>query len=153
MCRVTSWRSVSTSVLVAIHYIEAVLCIDASLYSPTMLPASDSPSASLVSLCTCTRGLQGRLLIRLLGPSAWRATTARTPAAPLSVYTLDPQRSVLVLPPLVPPAVYDDAPPPSAGAGIVPLVAESLMQLSRGLTVTPATISSSAAVPALQQLT
>ena len=122
LCRVTSWCSVSTSVLVAIHYMEAILCIDVSLYSPTLLPASDSLSASLVSLCT--RGLQGRLLVRLLGLSAGRATTARTPAAPLSVWTLDPPRSVLVLPPLVPPAVYDDAPPPSAGAGVVPLVAE-----------------------------
>ena len=41
---------------------------------------------------------------------------------------------------------------PSPGAGIVPLVADYLTQLSGGLIVTPATISSPAAVPALQSL-
>ena len=66
---------------------------------------------------------------------------------------LGPARSVLVRPPLVLPAVYHDVPPPSPGAGIVPLVAKRPTQLSDGLMiVTPGTISSPAAVPALQRL-
>ena len=50
---------------------------------------------------------------------------------------------------------YDsDAPPPSESprAGIVLLVADCVTQLSNGLIVTPATISSPAAVPALPRL-
>ena len=61
---------------------------------------------------------------------------------------LGPARSVLVRPPLVLPAVYHDVPPPSPGAGIVPLVAKRPTQLSDGLMiVTPGTISSPAACP------
>ena len=53
---------------------------------------------------------------------------------------------------LILPAVNHPAPPPSPGAGIVPLVADCLTQLSAGLIITPATISSPAALPALQRL-
>ena len=55
-------------------------------------------------------------------------------------------------PPLAPLAVNHAIPPPSPGAGIVPLVAKCLTQLSGGLIITAATISSLAAVPALQRL-
>ena len=51
-----------------------------------------------------------------------------------------------------PPAVNHAIPPPSPGAGIVPLVADCLTQLSGGLIITPATISSPVAIPALQPL-
>ena len=81
-----------------------------------------------------------------------RDTNPRTPAAPLAVDTLDPPRSALAPPPFVPPAVDHAAPPTSPGAGIVPLVADCLTQLSGGPIITPATISSPAAVPALQRL-
>ena len=80
-----------------------------------------------------------------------RDTNPRTPASPLPVDTLDPPRSGLVPPPLVFPAVKHAAPPLSPGTGIVPLVADCLTQLSGGLVVTPATISSPAAVPALRR--
>ena len=51
-------------------------------------------------------------------------------------------------PPLVPPAVNHTPPPPSPEV----LVADCLTQLSGGLIITPATISSPAAVSALQRL-
>ena len=73
---------------------------------------------------------------------------------PLSSFPVDLQAFppvASVPPPLVPP-VNHSAPPPSPGAGIVPLVADCLTQLSGGPIITPATISSPAAVPALQRL-
>ena len=72
------------------------------------------------------------------------------PFAPVDLQALPTVESFL--PPLVPPAVNQAAPPPSLGAGIVPLVADCLTQLSGGLIITPATISSPAAVPALHRL-
>ena len=75
------------------------------------------------------------------------------PFAPVDLQALPTVESFL--PPLVPPAVNQAAPPPSLGAGIVPLVADCLTQLSRpggGLIITPVTISSPAANPAFQRL-
>ena len=74
-----------------------------------------------------------------------------SPFAPVDLQAFPPVESVP--PPLVPPVqVNQSAPPPSPGAGIVPLVADCLTQLSGGLIITPATISSPAAVPALHRL-
>ena len=64
-----------------------------------------------------------------------------SPVAPVDLQTFPPVDSVP--PPSVTP-VNHSAPPPSAGTGIVPPVADCLTQLSGGLLITPATISSPA---------
>ena len=72
-----------------------------------------------------------------------------SPFAPVDLQAFPPVASVP--PPLVPP-VNHSAPPPSPGAGIIPLVTDCLTQLSGGLLNTSATLSSPAAVPTLHRL-
>ena len=119
MC--TSWRSVSSSVLVAQSFFT----------SPRLF----------TSMPRSTR--RRHHLHQHLPP------LSSSPLAPVDLQAFPPVESVP--PPLVPP-VNHSAPPPSPGAGIVPLVADCLTQLSGGLIITPATISSPAAVPALHRL-
>ena len=116
MC--TSWpgRSVSSSVLVAK---DSHCSIPRPLLRPSTCRRSrtwNPSSPDFWSLC-----LRLRLCPRAARSSTGRAkqwdrdTNPRTPAAPLAVDTLDPPRSALVPPPLVPPAVDHAAPPTSPG--------------------------------------
>ena len=84
------------------------------------LHASASPTAFLVSFCA-------RRLAWVKVPNLNRRILPRAGAS---------------VGPAPPPAVNHAAPPPSPGAGIVLLVADCLTQLSSGLIITPATISS-----------